>query len=277
MKQILTFFLLTLSSVLCAQNSWNLTIAFEDATGAKDTLRIFWDEDASLDEDISLGEFPINPDTINGFRVAFHSISFSTSQENYYKSIAAPWSWDAMDGFIYAYDHVEPVTITYDSNYFNDAELFPFLDSLYIRGEMHSNYFFFGPLSEFPCDCLDMEDHDTIVLDPNWPTDHFPIYFIITRGVGDPLNAGTEYLYQKVKLYPNPTLDAFLNIEFGQARFTQFEVWDMQGRQVLRGALDKSRSSHAIDINDLPVGSYVLKLFDEKGESVQKRFVKSPK
>jgi hypothetical protein len=259
-----------------AQNSWNLTIAFEDATGARDTVWVFWDEEATEGSDSAFGDYPIDVQSVNDFQVAWHSVNY-TNQGLYFKTIAAPWVYDGIDGVIAAFNFVEPITITYNSQHFTDTSLFPVLQDVFIRGELHNDFFFFGPYTD-PCSCLEMANHDSVVLvDTSLPeyqvyAPHFPILFYFIRST----TIGTENqnIYD-FKLYPNPTLDAFLNIESGEARFSQFEVWDMQGRQVLRGDLDVSRSFHAIDINNLPGGSFILKLVDRNGEIVQKRFVKS--
>jgi hypothetical protein len=258
-----------------AQNSWNLTIAFEDATEAKDTIRIFWDEEATFEFDSIFHEFPVEPNGLNEFEVLWYSPNLYPNL--YFESIAYPWLLPGLDGVIQAFNFIEPITISYNSQHFTDPNLFPFLQDIFIRGELHNDFFFFGGFDD-PCSCFQMSDHDSVVLvDTSIPGNepyapHFPIFFYFFRST----TIGTENqnIYD-FKLYPNPTLDAFLNIESGEARFSQFEMWDMQGREVLRGALNESRSSHAIDINDLPAGPYILKLFDGKGQSVQKRFVKS--
>jgi hypothetical protein len=262
-----------------AQNSWDLTIAFEDATGAKDTLRIYWDDDATYEDDVPFSEMPISPNLEGNFEVFFDDISAITgSSALQYTNIASPWVNEGFDGFIHAINYEEPVIMTYLGGSFTDTEIFPFLENNPIRGQMENDYFFAGPYSEFPCSCLEMANHDSIFLidrtTSSWPYGpHFPILFSIFKG--ETINT-SDIEPQSTPIFPNPARSV-INFETGEENFTNYSIWDAQGRNVMNGTFESSKSSDRIEVQDLPAGTYILKLFDRNGESVQKRFVKSPR
>gem|GEM_PF-1654311 len=74
-------------------------------------------------------------------------------------------------------------------------------------------------------------------------------------------------------IYPNPTTDK-LNIELEkEALATSYKITDTKGKQVLAGELPPS-SSASIDVEQLPVGVYMIELVTSSGEVVIDKFVK---
>lgn len=77
------------TTFLNAQPQWKFHIAFEDATGARDTIFLIWDSTATWEMDTLLGEIPMNFDT-NIFQVYMYinstpldSSKVSASNTNY--------------------------------------------------------------------------------------------------------------------------------------------------------------------------------------------------
>jgi ligand-binding sensor domain-containing protein len=74
-------------------------------------------------------------------------------------------------------------------------------------------------------------------------------------------------------IYPNPTTDK-LNIELeNEALITNYKITDTKGKQVLAGELSPS-SSASIDVEQLPVGVYLIELVTSRSEVVLDKFVK---
>ncbi|PKL77642.1 MAG: hypothetical protein CVV25_14020, partial [Ignavibacteriae bacterium HGW-Ignavibacteriae-4] len=65
-----------------------------------------------------------------------------------------------------------------------------------------------------------------------------------------------------------------LNIELeNEALITNYKITDTKGKQVLAGELSPS-SSASIDVEQLPVGVYLIELVTSRSEVVLDKFVK---
>ena len=63
----------------------------------------------------------------------------------------------------------------------------------------------------------------------------------------------------EVKVYPNPTQD-ILKIEFVAGIYNQIQLIDINGKILKQISLDSSKSQTTISLNNLPSGTYLLKL-----------------
>ena len=76
-----------------------------------------------------------------------------------------------------------------------------------------------------------------------------------------------------IKLYPNPTTSS-LRIELENDELaTSYKITDTKGQQVLTGSLSPS-SSVSIDVEQLPVGVYMIEITTSSGEIVIDKFLK---
>ena len=76
-----------------------------------------------------------------------------------------------------------------------------------------------------------------------------------------------------IKLYPNPTTSS-LRIELENDELaTSYKITDTKGKQVLTGSLSPS-SSVSIDVEQLPVGVYMIEITTSSGEIVTDQFLK---
>ncbi|MCB9221637.1 MAG: T9SS type A sorting domain-containing protein [Ignavibacteria bacterium] len=76
-----------------------------------------------------------------------------------------------------------------------------------------------------------------------------------------------------IKLYPNPTTSS-LRIELENDELaTSYKITDTKGKQVLTGSLSPS-SSVSIDVEQLPVGVYMIEITTSSGEIVIDKFLK---
>ena len=76
-----------------------------------------------------------------------------------------------------------------------------------------------------------------------------------------------------LQLFPNPTAD-ILNINFTKACadcIVQYEVISIDGKKVMQGQF--TENVHAVDVQDLPAGTYQLNVLSEK-EKLSKAFTK---
>ncbi|MER3328795.1 MAG: T9SS type A sorting domain-containing protein [Candidatus Kapaibacterium sp.] len=77
----------------------------------------------------------------------------------------------------------------------------------------------------------------------------------------------------KYTIYPNPTTSS-LRIELeNEALITSYKITNTKGKQVLTGSLSPS-SLVSIDVEQLPVGVYIIELATSNGEVIIDKFVK---
>jgi hypothetical protein len=75
-----------------------------------------------------------------------------------------------------------------------------------------------------------------------------------------------------LSVFPNPTSDYLMIDGLENESFNSYSVFDMEGREISKQSF--FRWGQAIDISQLPKGVYILKLTNDAGKSVQKKFVK---
>jgi len=97
--------------------------------------------------------------------------------------------------------------------------------------------------------------------------------FTVTEDVGLVANfekdVGIENIeVAAVKVFPNPTTGK-LRIESGKLRIEDIEIFDIYGR-TQKAEIKKQKREISIDISELPVGVYFLRIKTEQGEVVRK-------
>lgn len=72
---------------------------------------------------------------------------------------------------------------------------------------------------------------------------------------------------RSVTLFPNPTSDLInlTGLDDYREGVSQFQVFDMDGKQMMGGRIPFGTNSHQIDVSKLPLGQYLLRLTDEIG------------
>lgn len=91
------------------------------------------------------------------------------------------------------------------------------------------------------------------------------INHIVTTGIDDNIRD------QEILLYPNPAVD-YIYLEFGEARVSTIQVFDISGRMVSMENVDGF--NYRMDVSSYRQGTYIVKLFDENGSSVTAKFIK---
>ncbi len=76
-----------------------------------------------------------------------------------------------------------------------------------------------------------------------------------------------EFLFNSVKIYPNPTEDMFI-METTAMQINKIEVFDLQGR--LLKTIKENKDKYQIDISNFTSATYLVKLSTEKGSQTVK-------
>ena len=138
MKKIILFLLLVFSIKLnsFSQPQWKFHIAFEDGTGAKDTIWCIWDSTAhgSPPVDTALGEGAIQIDN-STFNVFISNANGDTT-----KTVAFPFTY-SFDFGVRAINYQYPLTISWDSSLFSVIFPWPYASVDYAR--IDNGYFFY--------------------------------------------------------------------------------------------------------------------------------------
>ena len=81
--------------------------------------------------------------------------------------------------------------------------------------------------------------------------------------------ASNEITNQFAKIYPNPVKE-ILHIDSKQD-ISQLKIYSLDGRLLMER---KNMTSKSIDVSTLPMANYIIKIYTEKGEELQYRFIK---
>lgn len=270
--------LLCLLFIICidsfSQPQWKFHVAYEDATGARDTLWFIWDETATFfGYDISLGEIPLslNYDVFNVYVFNNGSTTSDTL-----KTTAYPYSI-GFEEQVFAINFVLPITISWDSSLLHAPFLPPEPVGWVNFARLYNNYFhWYGNMlgtSEF-----DMTITDSVQAPASNNTDpwaweswyHFPMdisfhqdpsIVIIDRNKGD----------DGFIITPNPVSD-ILNFH-SKRKFNKIVVYDRYGRQVLKTEIDIEQKS--IDISKLKSGIHIINFINHQNHNHYEKFIKS--
>lgn len=91
---------------------------------------------------------------------------------------------------------------------------------------------------------------------------------IILRSLDDPLLSIPEQDVKVFKVYPNPTTSS---LHFNQPIKGRYNIYNMLGQEVLTSR--KSKKIKEIDISELQIGTYLIKINTSDGKILEKQFV----
>lgn len=249
--------LLTISFQLKAQPQWKFHMAFEDATGAKDTIWFIWDTTATLyGLDTALGEKPISLD-YSIFNVWTYNKVNSTYDT--LKTIALPYN-DCFENTLEAINYELPITITWDSSLLHADWLPPTPVGWVNYARIDNNYFFLYNNNGFAHQ-YDMTLSDSVTAPYKGNTDpwawqdwvHFPMDIFLIQ---DPTLGIDKNIYEPkpiIQTFPNPfknntTIEFYLE----KKSFVELSVFDFQGKKI-RSLINRTLNSgnHIIKWNGL--------------------------
>jgi len=241
-----------------AQPQWRFHLAFEDATGAKDTLWFIFDTTATVytgnqDWDSHLGEGPVNiePDVFTVWAWD------GTFPDQGMKVIAHPYSqfpYGRIDEINASY-YTPPLIVRWDTSLFHAAYL-PSTPTRYIRYAGLLNYYFpmVGEVNLGTAG-FDMMLVDSVVIGPALVEWFFTSsYMLFAYDFWDSTGM-TENALPSLDIFPNPTKGRM--VLTAPEPLTEVLVLDALGRSVLRVA-PPSMGPVELDVSALPAGSYLV-------------------
>jgi hypothetical protein len=251
-----------------AQPQWRFHLAFEDGSGAKDTLWFIYDTSATtgsvgnpvVDYDLGEGAVEMLPGTFNVFLINW---DFDST-----KTLAWPYTWYPYfetGNTIEAINWVPPMTLRWDTSLFH-APYLPYEQGSF--GAALMDGLGFTDVSNGPgFGIFDMLIADSVTVsqfaDFLFP---FSVYFGQDSGLG----LFEEQVPARVRPWPNPaTANLYLG---GHGVFSSVRVVDMAGRTV-RYITDHPAAT-PIDIEALAVGRYIVQAMTEQGFQLNTSFVK---
>ena len=237
-KQIVTLILM-LAAVQCnAQPQWKFHVAYEDATGAKDTIWFIWDTTATFyGIDTSLGEGNPNMDysVFNVWTITWGIYpDFDTT-----KVVAHPYD-RSFGSEVKAINFDLPITISWDSALLHANWLPPQPVGWVNHARIYNDYFFLYPNDEL-IHHFDMTLDDHVIApepeneDPwawqEWV--HFPMSVVLRQ---DPtVGIGNKKDNEKISLVvrPNPFLhETTFEINIKEKSNIEISVYNLQGKLV---------------------------------------------
>ncbi|MCC6181091.1 MAG: T9SS type A sorting domain-containing protein [Bacteroidia bacterium] len=237
-----------------AQAQWKFHLAFEDATGAKDTIWLIWDTSATVGTfgqiDSALGEdaFPFNYNEFNVWVYNYNNDSTKT-QANPFTNI--------LSIEIHAFNHQYPITISWDSSLFHSPDLPQPVGSAWL-----GNDYYFLVNNDPPSQSFNML-WDSSVIAPAYywgAQSHFPlgvdIAFHSSVGINE-INST-----KKISVYPNPTSNI---ITIKAKEIKACFLLDNMGKTLLNKDFYKG-TDYTLSVQDIPSGCYILKIINQNNE-----------
>ncbi len=190
------------------QPQWRFHLAFEDATGARDTIWFIWDTTATLgsqtnpevDEALGEGAVTMDPETFNVWLWNWDGDST--------KTLAYPYAVFPSHGeqYMYAFSYEYPVTIRWDHTMLQ-APYLPnpaAIDEAFLSGE----YFYWFGNQPFPGVHSILQEDSVVVLDEGSAAPLFPFDLYINgdltnsvHGMGEaPLGLAVRWPYLEIAM-----------------------------------------------------------------------------
>lgn len=250
-----TFFIITTSFFLItincsSQQQWRFHIAFEDSTGAKDTIWCIWDTTATFGVDTQFNE-QAQPINYSVFNVFTGNVNADTT-----KTQALPHPHASNDVFVYAINYQYPIEVSWDSSLFHVPGL-PMPVGYVNYARIDNDYFFFQnnlPL-EHNYDML-QNNHVSAPAFTWFSQSQFPMRFYIHR---DPSLSVSEYsLNEAIKVFPNP-VSSLLHINTDNS-IRELSIINYQGAYVL--TMKPAMNNLEIGVTHLPDGIYIIQFIN---------------
>ena len=248
--------LICYNAISKGQPQWKFHLAFEDATGAKDTIWMIWDTTANanfpespIDYHLGEGSVEMDQDKFNVYFINWESDST--------KTMAVPYSRLSMANFIYAFNYELPLKLTWDTTLFN-ASYLPSPTFKVTEATLGNDYiFFFNSDSELH-GLFNMLTNDRIKL-PEHDVDHFPLGIIIKRNL---LSEITEITYPKIIIFPNP-VNEHLKIK-SNIQIKNIRIFDLNGKIIKEYTSFLNKEIIELNTFFLDAGIYYIQLVTPK-------------
>ncbi len=251
-----TFLVILILSFVCintnvrAQPQWKFYIAFEDNTGARDTIWCIWDTLAtSTGVDTIYGEQAVQLDH-SKFNVFIFNQNSDTTKTSALDSLGAHQL------LIEAINYQHPISITWDSTILHQN--LTFLPTGYANcARIDNDYFFLVNNSWYQQFDMWIDDHAYAPWYSWASQSQFPMRIYI---LSDPSIGLDEYNNRgKPVLYPNP-VSSFVTMENSEL-ITGWELISLQSTIILKNH-EFRNSSRKIDLSGVKPGVYFMKIFE---------------
>lgn len=194
------------SYALMAQPQWRLHLAFEDGTGARDTIWFVWDTSATEGSEVNplvdelLGEGQVDMD-MDSFNVWVWNWSNDSTKTFALPFLYFPWHGCYIDAFNYEF----PVTLRWDTALFH-ATYLP--NPAAIQTAKMDCAHFFGYNNDPFLQAYNMLLDDSVVVELMFPNDYlFPLQVFIDGDAHAGLSATTATASIGLTVWPTPTSD----------------------------------------------------------------------
>lgn len=241
---------------LFAQSQWKFHIAFEDATGSKDTIWLIWDTSASGGVigivDTLLGEGKTSIDYLQ-FNTFLINDNYDTT-----KTLAFPFQYSLFTE-VKAINYIPPIKISWDSSLFHKPGIPPpvgFVNVAFISND----YFFLVNNDPYHHRFNMLLDNQINALEFNWGSQNqFPMNVSFSR---DP-SLGIEAINtvnKLIKVSPNPA-NNYLIVNAEDTDIT-IQLYSIEGELInsLNEENFNQRDYKQYNISQIPSGLYLIKI-----------------
>lgn len=267
MKNLLVISFLFSLNFCIAQPQWKFHVAFEDATGAKDTIWLIWDTTAhsTLPTDTSLGEGPANFN-YNEFNVWFYNWNGDST-----KTRAYPYNINSFLLEVRAFNYQYPLTIRWDSSLYH-SPFIPLPVGYINRATMANEYFYFVN-NDPPGDSFNMLlDNQAISPLFSWGSQsHFPMEIYVGKDVSIGIN---EIVNIDFIVHPNP-FNEYIHVST-KLIIKEIQIITLQGQTINQLQInDKGKyDNYKIFARSISPGFYLLKLLTKQNQIYYKKIIK---
>ena len=265
MKRIFLFIIPVLLFLnLNAQQQWKFHIAFEEATGQKDTIWLYWDSTAhgTFPIDTAFGEGAIALD-YSKFNVWIFNQNGDTT-----KTMAYPFNAISFSFQVNAINYQYPLNIYWDSSLFSRT----FTISYPIIGTaLIDNDYFFSVNNDNLLQAYNMllDSHAYAPAFNWWSQSQFPMQFLISRVSGTSVENNNAH--DLIKIWPNPT-NSVIHIKSNE------NVEVIVVHDIIRNIVSVNCNviGNKADVNffDLPSNFYFLTIFTNQNHIYHAKIIK---
>ncbi len=267
----LSFFLILFSFAkkTDAQPQWKFHVAFEDATGAKDTIWCIWDSSAH-------GTLPTDTVFKEGAVIFDHNV-FNVWIYNYdgdsTKTRAVPFSW-SLSLEVRAFNYQYPLTISWDTSLFNEIFPWPYASVDYAR--IDNGYFFYVNNTFLDHNYNMLIDNKVSAPSFNWfSQDQFPMSFSIAR-LDTSYTTIDKLNLNQIKIFPNPTSNNISIVSSDVLK--KIEIFSETGNKIITKEFSGSSQGNCyfISLDDVSSGYYLINIFNFKNHIYHAKIIKTP-
>lgn len=278
MKKTLLFIFLIVGFTchkLQAQQPWRFHIAFEDGTGARDTLWMIFDNKATVEGvDYQLGEGTpkYEPGKFNVFM--YNRNVDSTKVKAYPYSQFPNMSTDE----VFAINYTYPVIIRWDSSLFNAPYLpnnppgNPHMNVAIVDGDYQFFVLGFDPTSPYS-HTINMLTKDSLLCPESQGIPLFGLGTIVFVFFNDPTLNIYENAQNGIKIFPNPSKQ-IINLMSNES-INSYSIYSSVGRVIFSKQFSSPKllNKYTIPFDNFDSGIYLIKLVNSNNQEHYEKFI----